>query len=115
MIYTCLSVKGGAGKSTIAVNLAAEFQRRSQRVLLVDADPQGTSRVWSEIAAEGGRTPPTVIAMGKDIHRPGQLERFTDSFDVIGIDCPGRDGAYREHLDFERGPPDPDAPDHLPW
>jgi hypothetical protein len=22
---------------------------------------------------------------------------------------------YREHLDFERGPPDPDAPDDLPW
>jgi chromosome partitioning protein len=93
MILACLSVKGGAGKSTVAVNLAAEFQRRRRRVLLVDADPQGTCRVWAEIAVENGFQPPTVVAMGKELHRPGQLDRFVDAFDVIVIDCPGRDGA----------------------
>lgn len=92
MIYTCISVKGGAGKSTVSVNLSAEFMRRGERVLLVDADPQGTARVWAEVALESGHQPPTVIAMGKDLHRPGQLDRFRESFDVIGIDCPGRDG-----------------------
>ncbi len=93
MIIACASVKGGAGKSTLTVNLAAEFLRRKRRVLIVDADPQGTSRVWAEIAAENKLPCPTVIAMGKDMHRTGQLDQVAAAFDVVIIDCPGRDGA----------------------
>jgi chromosome partitioning protein len=89
----CASVKGGAGKSTLAINLAAEYLRRKRRVLIVDADPQGTSRVWSEIAAERGHPAPAVIAMGKELHRPGQLDQVASAFDVVIVDCPGRDGA----------------------
>jgi len=89
----CASVKGGAGKSTLAVNLAAEYLRRKHRVLIVDADPQGTARVWSEIAAERRQPAPTVVAMGKDMHRPGQLDQIAAAFDLVIIDCPGRDGA----------------------
>lgn len=89
----CASVKGGAGKSTLAVNLAAEYQRRKRRVLIVDADPQGTARVWSEIGTERQQQVPAVVAMGKDMHRPGQLNQVAAAFDVVIIDCPGRDGA----------------------
>jgi chromosome partitioning protein len=31
--------------------------------------------------------------MGKDMHRPGQLDQVAAAFDVVIIDCPGRDGA----------------------
>jgi chromosome partitioning protein len=92
-IIACASVKGGAGKSTLAVNLAVEYQRQDRRVLIVDADPQGTARVWSEIAAERQQPVPSVIAMGKDLHRRGQLDSIAAGFDVVVIDCPGRDGA----------------------
>lgn len=93
MIIASVSVKGGAGKSTLATNLAAEYMRRGRSVLLVDADPQGTSRVWAEVAMENGHKPPTVVAMGRDMHKPGQLDQIAANYDITIIDCPGREGA----------------------
>ncbi|HEX2691494.1 MAG TPA: division plane positioning ATPase MipZ [Kofleriaceae bacterium] len=31
--------------------------------------------------------------MGKDMHRPGQLDQVAAAFDAMIVDCPGRDGA----------------------
>lgn len=84
--------KGGAGKSTAAVCVASVALERRRRVLLVDADPQGTVRTWAEVAAENGRSAPTVVAMGAAMHRPDQLPRVSAGFDWVLIDCPPRAG-----------------------
>ena len=46
MIVALANAKGGVGKSTLAVHLAAWWKERAARVALVDADAQGSSSVW---------------------------------------------------------------------
>ncbi len=47
-ICACISQKGGAGKSTLAIHLAVEATRRGYEAAIVDLDPQGTAEAWGD-------------------------------------------------------------------
>ena len=55
-----MSQKGGAGKSTLALHLAAEASARGLKALLVDLDPQGNLIGWAD---RRGDRPPDVQAL----------------------------------------------------
>jgi chromosome partitioning protein len=84
--------KGGTGKTTTATCVAAEFVERGRRVLLVDADPQASARTWAEVATEAGHPAPVVVAMGAQMHKPGQLEDLVRGYDITVVDCPPSNG-----------------------
>ena len=46
LVSCCL--KGGVGKSTLAVHVAGELADRGRAVVLIDADRQGTGALWAE-------------------------------------------------------------------
>ena len=50
MIVLVGGEKGGVGKTTLAVNLAAMRRRAGHDVLLVDADRQASANLWGIIA-----------------------------------------------------------------
>jgi chromosome partitioning protein len=54
MIVALLNQKGGVGKTTLATHVAGELAMRGQHVVLLDADPQGSSLDWTQRRSQQG-------------------------------------------------------------
>ncbi|HYG08771.1 MAG TPA: ParA family partition ATPase [Pyrinomonadaceae bacterium] len=80
--------KGGSGKTTLSMQLAGALARRKKKVLVVDADPQGTATRWASSAEEKPFPAPVVglSAAGGKVHR--EVEKFVDDYQYIIVDCP---------------------------
>lgn len=87
MIIGVLNQKGGVGKTTLAVNIAAALARAEARVLVVDADPQGSALDWAAARESDGLF--SVIGLPRaSIHK--EIAEIGRGYDHIIIDGPPR-------------------------
>jgi len=97
IIVAVLAQKGGVGKTTIAINLAAAAHLEGLRTLLIDMDPQASAFDWSAERADG--SPLAGIAavqyLGKDRDDKKRdprapFEAIMRGYDVVIFDGPAR-------------------------
>ncbi len=88
-VVTVLSQKGGAGKSTLTMQLAGGLARRGKRVAIIDLDPQETALRWARAAASANPFPAAVTQLaGAPDGLPAAVKAAGREADVILLDCP---------------------------
>jgi len=94
-IIGVVNLKGGVGKTTIAQTIAMYFLEHTDRknVLIVDADPQGSSVKWAEIAVEKNLPAPRIQGLTAAPKLMIQeLLALREERDLVVVDCPARLG-----------------------
>lgn len=87
MIYSVMNQKGGVGKTTLGLAIAACLARTGARVLLIDADPQGSALDWA--AARESEPLFSVVGFPRaSIHK--EIGQIGQGYDHIVIDGPPR-------------------------
>ena len=87
MIISIQNQKGGVGKTTLAIHISHALSLKGTKVLLVDADPQGSARDWA--AARSDKTLFSVTGLDRPtVHR--DLPALAKDFDHVVIDGPPR-------------------------
>jgi len=85
IIVAIANQKGGCGKTTTTMNLAGGLARAKYSVLVVDADPQASSTVWS-LAQGQGSLPFEVRPARQFKWRFSGLEGSVE--EIVLVDCP---------------------------
>jgi len=80
-----LGLKGGVGRTTVALWLASALARRKLKVVVVDADPQALATTWCRTHPVDGVTVVPLEA-GRDLATT--VQDLGPTCDVVLVDCP---------------------------
>lgn len=97
MILSIGGIKGGSGKTTLAVNVAVAKSVKGKKILLVDADDQKSALTWSE-ARDSLEESIVTNAQINVVHLSGssvltQVNKMSKDYDEVIIDVGGRETA----------------------
>lgn len=85
MIIALLNQKGGVGKTTLALHIATGLAQRGCKLLVIDADKQGSALDWGASRTTAPLFP--VLGLPKaTLHR--ELPRLRQNYEHIVIDSP---------------------------
>lgn len=101
MILTVVNHKGGTGKTTTAVSLAAFMARARRRVLVVDLDPQGSAGLALGLEADTEGATMADVLRGAPIAgavrtTPHAVDLVPAAIDLAGIDLELVDAPHPE-------------------
>ena len=84
MIISLVNQKGGVGKTTVAINIAASLKRRNHRILFIDADPQGSATQWHSLEDNNVFE---ILHHPQPVHKD-DIEQLSQNHDYLVIDAP---------------------------